>query len=138
MEASGNLEDSYTKVPNLNATLNWEIDATIKYALLNPKESYRRLSYLMIDEDIVYLTPSTVYRILSERDLLCRYKRSDRSPGRYDFNPISRISNGTLTSCTYGLITAGTFLSAFWMPTAAISCIGICLRQHRLLISVLL
>lgn len=87
MEATGNLEDSYTKVPNLDATLNWEIDAAIKYALSNPKESYRRLSYLMIDEDIVYLTPSTVYRILSERDLLCRYKRSDRSPGRYDFKP---------------------------------------------------
>jgi len=87
MEASGNLEDAYCKVPNLDATLNWEIEATVKYALENPKEGYRRLSYMMIDDDVVCLTPSTVYRILSERDLLHRYKRSEKSPGRYDFKP---------------------------------------------------
>lgn len=87
MEASGNLEDAYCKVPNLDTTLNWEKEATIKYALENPKEGYRRLSYMMIDDDVVCLTPSTVYRILSERDLLHRYKRSEKSPGRYDFKP---------------------------------------------------
>jgi len=45
MEAHGNLEDRYTKVPSLDATLDWEINATIEYALENPKEGYRRLSY---------------------------------------------------------------------------------------------
>ena len=46
MEAHGNLEDRYTKVPSLDATLDWEINATIEYALENPKEGYRQLSYI--------------------------------------------------------------------------------------------
>ena len=87
MESCGNLEDQYTPVPNLDATLGWEIDTVIDYALEHPKEGYQRLSYMMIDEDVACLSPSTVYRILSERDLLMRYKKSDRSPGRYDFKP---------------------------------------------------
>ena len=87
METAGNLEDQYRPVPNLDAILTWEIEATIKFALENPKEGYRRLSYMMIDEDIAYLTPSSVYRILSDRDLLCRYKKYEKCTGRYDFKP---------------------------------------------------
>jgi transposase InsO family protein len=87
MEAAGNLEDQYRPVPNLDAILAREIEATIKFALENPKEGYRRLSYMMIDEDIACLTPSSVYRILSDRDLLCRYKKYEKSTGRYDFKP---------------------------------------------------
>ena len=52
METAGNLEDQYRLVPNLDAILAREIEATIKFALKNPKEGYRRLSYMMIDEDI--------------------------------------------------------------------------------------
>jgi transposase InsO family protein len=87
LESYGNLEDQYTPGPNLDATLDWETDAVVEYALEHPKEGYHRLSYMMIDEDVVYLSPSTVYRILSDRDLLMRYKKSERSPGRYDFKP---------------------------------------------------
>lgn len=49
------------------------------YALANPKEGYRRLAWKMIDEDIVYVSPSSVYRVLSDADLLYRWKRSRRS-----------------------------------------------------------
>lgn len=87
METSGNLEDSYMKVPNLDATLDWEIDAVFDYDLENPKEDYRRLSYMMIDDDVDYLTPCTVYRILSKHDLLHRYKKFEKSPGTYDLKP---------------------------------------------------
>jgi len=89
MEAKGELEDRYIKLPNLDATLPWEVESVISYALKNPKEGYRRLTYMMIDEDVVYLSPSTVYRILSDRDLLYRYKRSTKSPGHYNFIPTS-------------------------------------------------
>jgi hypothetical protein len=32
----------------------------------------------MVDEDVAYLSPSTVYRILADADLLARWKRSTR------------------------------------------------------------
>jgi transposase InsO family protein len=44
------------------------------------KKGYHRLAWMMVDEDIVYLTPSTVYRILDRYYLLYRWKRPE--PGR--------------------------------------------------------
>lgn len=46
------------------------------YALAHPKDGYRRLAWQMIDADIAYVSPSSVYRILDETDLLYRWKRS--------------------------------------------------------------
>jgi transposase InsO family protein len=45
------------------------------YALAHPKDGYRRLTWQMIDADVAYLSESSVYRILSEADLLYRWKR---------------------------------------------------------------
>lgn len=87
LEVRGDLEDIQIKPYNPDALLPWEIGATVKYALDNPKEGYKRLTYMMIDDDIAYISPSSVYRILSERDLLSRFKRSGKSPGKYDFKP---------------------------------------------------
>lgn len=59
---------------DLYQVLPEEEEAVTTYALEHPREGYRRLAWMMIDEDIVYLSPSTVYRILDRRDLLCRWK----------------------------------------------------------------
>lgn len=56
-----------------------EKEAVITYALSHPKEGYRRLTWMMVDEDVAYLSPASVYRILRDADLLCRWKRSRRS-----------------------------------------------------------
>ena len=86
-ETKGDLSDRYEKIPNLEAALPSEIDAVIRYALENPKDGYRRLTYMMIDENIAFLSPSSVYRILSDRDLLYRFKRSRKSSGQYNYKP---------------------------------------------------
>jgi len=49
-----------------------EKDAIEIYFIQHPREGYRRLTYMMIDEDIVACAPTTVYRVLKERSLLCR------------------------------------------------------------------
>ncbi len=41
------------------------------YALAHPRDGYRRL--MMVDEDVVCLSPSSVYRILDRNDLLARW-----------------------------------------------------------------
>jgi len=53
-----------------------EKEAVIRYALKHVKEGYRRLAWMMVDEDVAYVSPTSVYRILNEADLLYRWKRS--------------------------------------------------------------
>ncbi len=60
------------------AILPEEKEAIIDYALRHPKEGYRRLAWMMIDDDVAYVSPTSVYRILSDADLLYRWKRSRR------------------------------------------------------------
>ena len=87
LESHGDLSDKYSKIESLDALLLWEIEAIVQYALWHPEDGYRRLTYMMIDDDIVYTSPSSVYRVLSERDLLYRGKRSSKSKGKYDYKP---------------------------------------------------
>ena len=62
--------------------------AAIKtFALRHPKTGYRKLTYTMLDQDIVAASESAVYRVLREADLLSRWKRSARSSGEYSFRP---------------------------------------------------
>lgn len=63
----------------LSAVLPEEKEAAITYALAHPKEGYRRLAWMMVDADVASLSPASVYRILTDADLLYRWKRSCRS-----------------------------------------------------------
>ena len=47
-----------------------EIDSACGYALEYPQIGYKRLTWQMIDDDVVYLKPYQVYEILKERGLL--------------------------------------------------------------------
>jgi len=59
-----------------------KVEAVVAYAKAHPREGYRRLAWMMVDEDVAYLTPSTVYRILDRYDLLYRWKRPEPGQGR--------------------------------------------------------
>jgi transposase InsO family protein len=58
------------------AVLPEEAAAVVAYALAHPRDGYRRLAWMMVDEDLAYLSPASVYRVLREADLLYRWKRS--------------------------------------------------------------
>jgi transposase InsO family protein len=49
-----------------------EVVAVCDFALAHPVTGYKRLSWLMVDQDVAYLRPYQVYRILKGRDLLAR------------------------------------------------------------------
>lgn len=51
-----------------------EKQAVVKYALAHPEIRHRELSWRMIDEDVAYLSASTVYRILRAEELMCRQR----------------------------------------------------------------
>ncbi len=52
-----------------------EKSAVRDYALRHPELRHRELAWRMVDEDVVYLSPSTVYRILKREDLVCPWRR---------------------------------------------------------------
>ena len=47
-----------------------ERQAIIDYYLKNPMNGCKRLSYMMIDEDIAYVSHNTVYRVLKSEGML--------------------------------------------------------------------
>jgi putative transposase len=46
-----------------------------EYALAHPEVRHRELAWRMVDEEVVYVSPSTVYRILREARLVCPWRR---------------------------------------------------------------
>ena len=49
---------------------DWEKQAILDLQRAHPDEGYRRLTFMMLDRDIVAVSPSSVYRVLSAADLL--------------------------------------------------------------------
>ncbi|GLI54158.1 transposase [Thermodesulfovibrio yellowstonii] len=63
---------------NVNALTEEEKDAIVKYALGKPKYYHREMAWRMVDENIVYTSASTVYRILKENGLIRENERKKR------------------------------------------------------------
>lgn len=58
---------------------DWEKQAIVKFFWDHPGQGYRRLTYMMLDADIVAVSPSSVYRVLSRAGLLKRWNESRTS-----------------------------------------------------------
>jgi len=52
-----------------------EKQAVVSYALKRPELRHRELAWRMVDEDVTYLSASTVYRILKTCQLVCPWRR---------------------------------------------------------------
>jgi transposase InsO family protein len=55
--------------------LQSERNTVRRYALAHPELRHRELAWRMVDEDVAYLSPSTVYRILQRENLVCPWRR---------------------------------------------------------------
>jgi transposase InsO family protein len=80
--SEGTLTDQLVVPRSPLAALPEEVEAVVTYAGAHPREGYRRLAWTMVNADIVYLTPSAVYRILDRYDLLYRWKRPEPGQGK--------------------------------------------------------
>jgi putative transposase len=52
----------------------WEKQAIVDFHLNNPLEGYRRLTFMMLDQDVVAVSPSSVWRVLGQTGLLSKWK----------------------------------------------------------------
>lgn len=61
----------------------WERKRIIEYYLAHRLEGYRRLTFMMLDEDVLAVSPSTTYRVLKQAGHLAKWngKRSFKGTG---------------------------------------------------------
>lgn len=59
----------------------WEKQAILDYQALYPAEGYRRLTYMMMDADLVAVSPSSVFRVLRDAGRLQRWSRRPSKKG---------------------------------------------------------
>ena len=61
----------------------------MKFWYKNPLEGYRRCTYMMMDQDIVAVSPSSVYRVLSKAGLLKRWSKKESRKGSGFVQPLA-------------------------------------------------
>ena len=60
---------------------DWERQAILAFHLLFPLEGYRRLTFMMLDRNIVAVSPASVWRVLHQAGRLARWNRRTSRKG---------------------------------------------------------
>ena len=60
---------------------DWEKKAVLDFHHANPLEGYRRLTFMMLDADVVAVSPASVYRILRQAGVMDRFPAKKSSKG---------------------------------------------------------
>ncbi len=67
---------------------DWERQAIIDFYQQHPLDGYRRLTFMMLDQDVVAVSPSSVYRVLSAAKLLRRWNGKESKKGTGFVQPL--------------------------------------------------
>lgn len=78
-DRGANVPKSHWLLPEERAAIISYAQQTIAAGTTYSKEGYRRLTYQMIDKDICYCSPATVYNVLKETGLLNKWKSSNKT-----------------------------------------------------------
>jgi hypothetical protein len=66
----------------------WEKDAILDYQEQFPLEGYRRLTFMMLDEDVVAVSPSSVWRVLGQAGRLRKWSGKSSRKGTGFVQPL--------------------------------------------------
>jgi len=124
-----NLEDRAGKPCRVYEVLPEERAAICEFALQYPKIGYRKLTWMMVDAGRACVGESTVYRVLSDADLLSRWKRSTASSGEYNFRP-SGPNQQWHVDCMYVWVAA-----RFYFLVSFVDAYSRYIVHHKLLMS---
>ena len=78
----GKLNEHNAWVPRDHWLEDWEKKSVIDYYLSHAEDGYRRVTYMMMDEDIVAASPSSVYRVLAQAGVMRRWARKRSRKGK--------------------------------------------------------
>lgn len=84
----GKANEHNAKIPRDHWTDQWERQAIIDYFDQHPLEGYRRLTFMMLDDDIVAVSPATVYRVMRAAGRLDRHRPKPSTKGTGFVQPL--------------------------------------------------
>lgn len=106
--------DRYGKVNEHNSWLprdfwlsDWEKKTIIEFYRNHQEDGYRRTCYMMLDQNVVAVSPSSVYRVLSKAGLLRKWNKKENSKGN-GFSPPEKAHDHWHIDLSY-LNICGTF-----------------------------
>ena len=80
---------------------DWEKEAILDFHAGHPSEGYRRLAFMMLDADVVAVSPSSVYRVLRDAGLMKATQQQTLTQGEgLRSSPRGPTSTGTSISRT--------------------------------------
>lgn len=82
MKRYGNENQHNAPIPRWFWLEDNEKEAVLAYYANHPEEGYRRLSYMMLDEDIAAVSPSSVYRVLTGAGKLRKWPQKPSGKGK--------------------------------------------------------
>jgi transposase InsO family protein len=85
----GKANEHNGKVPRDFWLEDWEKEAIINFHLDHPDEGYRRLTFMMLDADVVAVGPTSVWRVLREAGLLAPWNGKPSKKGTGFLQPLA-------------------------------------------------
>jgi transposase InsO family protein len=85
----GKVNEHNAWIPRDHWLEDWEKQAIIDFYQAHPDDGYRRVTYMMMDADIVAVSPSSVYRALSQAGVLRRWEVKPSKKGQGFLQPLS-------------------------------------------------
>jgi putative transposase len=84
----GKANEHNGKVPRDHWIEPWEEQKIVDFHSRHPLEGYRRLSFMMLDAEVVAVSPSTTYRVLHRAGVLDRWNRKPSKKGTGFVQPL--------------------------------------------------
>lgn len=84
----GKINEHNAWIPRDHWLEDWEKQIVIDYYLNHPDDGYRRITYMMMDENLVAASPSSVYRVLTQADVMRRWNRKSSQKGTGFVQPL--------------------------------------------------
>jgi len=85
----GQANEHNAQVPRDHWLEAWERAAIVAFARAHPRDGYRRLTFMMLDEDVVAVSPASVYRVLAHAGLLQPWNTTPSAKGTGFVQPVA-------------------------------------------------
>jgi len=89
LQRYGKANEHNAKIPRDHWLLPEEKQAILDFHGQHPLEGYRRLTFMMLDADVVACSPTSVYRVLSSAGLLDRWRKGKSKKGTGFEQPVA-------------------------------------------------
>ncbi|MBI1746407.1 MAG: IS3 family transposase [Acidobacteria bacterium] len=84
----GKVNEPNAWIPRDTWLADWEKKAILEYYEKHPDEGYRRLTFMMLDADVVAVSPSSVYRVLVNAGVMRKWNRKPSKKGTGFVQPL--------------------------------------------------